>query len=215
MSREVVGKIKYEYDVTTTVLLGVDFQLAFGESSWEPVPGAAAAVDNFRAAATAWRAAGGTVVHLVTTFTEDRRPTGRATDFAPDAADALAVNEPMAASYPDVIMSDELVIAKTSFSGVLSSDLVARLHTDGVDSVVLGGLTTPICVQTTADNLSMSGFKVTVLSDACASQAIGRLSATEAHNAAIERLAYLFTAVATTADFVVEVALDFKKHLVN
>jgi biuret amidohydrolase len=216
MSREIVGRIKYEYDVDATVLLSVDFQLGFGESSWEPVPGAAAAVDNFRAAAVAWRAAGGTVVHLVMRFTHDRKPTGRLTDFVPDVADALAVNEPMAASYPDVIERDELVIAKTSFSGVLSSDLVDQLRARGFDSVVIGGLTTPICVQATADGLSMSGFKVTVLSDACAAEAIGGLSAAEAHDAAIERLAYVFAAVATTADFVAEVELgDFKGSLVK
>jgi nicotinamidase-related amidase len=70
------------------------------------------------------------------------------------------------------------------------------------DTVVVGGLTTPICVQTTVDALSMTGFKVIVLADACASQAIGTLSAEQAHAAAIQRMAYLFAAVEDTEEFV-------------
>jgi nicotinamidase-related amidase len=50
----------------------------------------------------------------------------------------------------------------------VSSDLVAQLRARGVDTVVTGGLTTPICVQTTVDGLSMTGLKVIVLADACA-----------------------------------------------
>jgi hypothetical protein len=61
-------------------------------------------------------------------------------------------------------------VYKTTFSAVLSSDLVAQLRARGVDTVVTGGLTTPICVQTTVDGLSMTGLKVIVLADACASQ---------------------------------------------
>ena len=68
-----------------------------------------------------------------------------------------------------------------------------------------GGLTTPICVQTTVDGLSMTGLKVIVLADACASQAIGTLSAEAAHAAAIQRMAYLFAAVEDTDAFVAQV----------
>lgn len=48
----------------------------------------------------------------------------------------------------------------------------------------------------------MTGFKVIVLTDACASQAIGTLSAEQAHVAAIQRMAYLFAAVEDTEAFV-------------
>ena len=68
--------------------------------------------------------------------------------------------------------------------------------------MVVGGLTTPICVQTTVDGLSMVGLKVIVLADACASQAIGTLSAQDAHSAALQRLAYLFAAVEDTGSFI-------------
>ena len=99
----------------------------------------------------------------------------------------------------------DLVVFKTTFSAVLSSDLVDRLRARGIDTVVTGGLTTPICVQTTVDGLSMTGLKVIVLADACASQAIGTLSAEAAHEAAIARMGYLFAAVQDTDAFVAQV----------
>jgi nicotinamidase-related amidase len=95
--------------------------------------------------------------------------------------------------------------AVSNVSAVLSSDLDDQLRARGVDTVVVGGLTTPICVQTTVDGLSMTGVKVIVLTDACASQAIGALSAEQADEAAIARIAYLFAAIEDTDAFVARV----------
>jgi Isochorismatase family len=53
-------------------------------------------------------------------------------------------------------------------------------------------------VQTTVDALSMTGTKVCLVADACASQPIGALSAEEAHDAAVQRMGYLFAMVTTT-----------------
>ena len=48
--------------------------------------------------------------------------------------------------YPDLIADGDLVVYKTTFSAVLSSDLPAQLRARGIDTVVVGGLTTPIWV---------------------------------------------------------------------
>ena len=57
-------RVEEPYDLSPerAVLLGVDFQQGFGDGAWEHTPGAAAAVDNFRAAAASWRRAGGRVI---------------------------------------------------------------------------------------------------------------------------------------------------------
>jgi ureidoacrylate peracid hydrolase len=162
-------------------------------------------VENLRRAALAWRECGGEVVHVQTVYTPERAPSGRITDFEPGIAEALAAGTRAVEAYPDLVQDGDLVVYKTTFSAVLSSDLVDRLRARGADTVVTGGLTTPICVQTTVDGLSMTGLKVIVLADACASQAIGTLSAEAAHEAAISRMAYLFAAVQDTDAFVAQV----------
>jgi ureidoacrylate peracid hydrolase len=162
-------------------------------------------VENLRRAGLVWRECGGAVVHVQTAYTPERPPSGRITDFEPGIAEALAAGTRAAEAYPDLVLDGDLVVYKTTFSAVLSSDLVGQLRARGVDTVVVGGLTTPICVQTTVDGLSMTGLKVIVLADACASQAIGTLSAEQAHAAAIARMAYLFAAVEDTDAFVAQV----------
>jgi nicotinamidase-related amidase len=205
MSKEAVGSVSYPVAPGTTVLLTIDCQFGFGAGSWEQVPHADAAVENLRRAGRVWRECGGAVVHVQTAYTPERPPSGRITDFEPGIAEALAAGTRAAEAYPDLVLGGDLVVYKTTFSAVLSSDLVGQLRACGVDTVVVGGLTTPICVQTTVDGLSMTGLKVIVLADACASQAIGTLSAEQAHAAAIARMAYLFAAVEDTDAFVAQV----------
>ena len=201
-----VTRVHYQIDARRTALVSVDFQVGFGEAAWEPVPHAAAAVENFRTAAKLWRAAGGTVMHVQTYYTAEARPAGRMEDFAPDIAEALAEGAPAAAAYPDLVLPGDVLIRKLCFSATCSSDLLERLRAGGYDTAVVGGLTTPICVQTTVDGLSMAGIKTVVLADACASQAIGSLSAEAAHDAAIERMGYVFAGIGTAAGFARRVA---------
>jgi nicotinamidase-related amidase len=205
MSKQIVSNVSYPVAPGTTVLLTIDCQFGFGAGSWEQVPHADAAVANLRKASRAWRESGGTVAHVQTVYTPERGPSGRITDFEPGIAGALAAGTRAAEPYPDLVLDGDLVVYKTSFSAVLSSDLVHQLRARDIDTVVVGGLTTPICVQSTVDGLSMTGLKVIVLSDACASQAIGTLSAEQAHDAAIQRMAYLFAAVEDTDAFVAKV----------
>jgi nicotinamidase-related amidase len=190
--------VSYDIDPRSAALVGVDFQRGFGHG-FEPVPHADTAVANFIALARAWRAAGGTVVHVHTTYTPQRTPTGRITDFVPGIAGALSEGSPMAAFYDGMVEEGDVLVPKTTFSAVLSSDLSAELARRGLGTAVVGGLTTPICVQTTVDALSMTGTRVCLVADACASQPIGSLTAEEAHDAAVQRMGYLFAMVTTTA----------------
>ncbi|HTW88519.1 MAG TPA: cysteine hydrolase [Candidatus Binataceae bacterium] len=195
-------KIAYPIDTATTALVSVDYQVGFGRDAWEAVPHADAAVRNFVRAAQAWREIGGTVIHVHVALTPERGPTGRMTDFVPDAARALGEDSPATVFYDGVVRDGDILVRKTTFGAVISSDLLAQLQSRHFDTAVVSGLTTPICVQTTVDGLSMSGIKVVLLEDACASQAIGQFSAEQAHLAAVERMGYLFAQIETTAGFI-------------
>lgn len=191
------------FDVGDTVLLGVDYQQGFGPTGMEYTPHAPAAVAAFRRAAEAWRGHGGRVIHVHSTrepadFTRD--------DGTPDerayAAHPMRRGSPHAQFYPDLVDDADVVTRKTVFSAVAGSNLIELLQENGWRQVIIGGLTTPICVGTTADALSMAGFVVGVLSDASASQPIGEYSAELMHDVAIARFGYLFGHVLTTAEFV-------------
>ena len=65
----------------------------------------------------------------------------------------------------------------------------------------MGGLTTPICVGTTSDDLSMAGINVVILEDACASQSFEGVSAQDAHAFALARFRYQFGQTMTSHEF--------------
>lgn len=63
---------------------------------------------------------------------------------------------------------DEPVIQKTVNSAFIGTDLEARLHGQGIESVVIVGLTTNHCVETSARMAGNLGFRTFVVADATA-----------------------------------------------
>jgi len=192
----------YDLSPERTVLLGVDFQQGFGDGAWEHTPDAAAAVTNFGEAAASWRRAGGRVIMCREIYYPSDYP-------GPDGepiADVVEHHPLMsgrvnAEFYPGLVEPDDLVMRKTGFSAVAAGNLLEILADHGWDTVVMGGLTTPICVGTTSDDLSMAGFKVVILEDACASQPFDGFSAQDAHAFSLARFRYQFGQTMTTKQF--------------
>jgi nicotinamidase-related amidase len=194
ISKGVGVPVTYDLTPAHTALISIDFQLAFGDGSWEHVPHAGAAVERFSGLATHWRAAGGVVIHVHTTFYDGEQvPAGR---------EELTEGRLGASFYPKLVEDGDILVRKLGFSAVSGSDLLDVLKSRGFDTAIVGGLTTPICVETTVDGLSMAGIQVAVLSDATASQPIGAYSAELAHEFSIARMGYLMGQVITTEELI-------------
>jgi biuret amidohydrolase len=61
----------------------------------------------------------------------------------------------------------ELVLNKTSSGPLNSTKLDQTLHNMGIDTLILTGLTTDVCVTQTARETADRGFQVTIAEDAC------------------------------------------------
>jgi biuret amidohydrolase len=197
-------RVEEPYDLSPdhTVLLGVDFQQGFGDGAWEHTPDALAAVSSFREAAVSWRGAGGQVIMCREIYYPGDYP-GPDGEPIPDvvAHHPLMSGRGNAEFYPDLVEPGDLVMRKTGFSAVAAGNLLEVLAEHGWDTVVMGGLTTPICVGTTSDGLSMAGINVVILEDACASQAFEGFSAQQAHAFAVARFRYQFGQTMRTREF--------------
>ena len=62
----------------------------------------------------------------------------------------------------------ELVVPKTRYSGFVGTDLDVQLTTMGVDTLVVAGLTTECCVDSTVRDAFSLDYHVFVAADACA-----------------------------------------------
>ena len=98
---------------------------------------------------------------------------------------------------------DEPLVTKSVNAAFIGTDLDLRLRRLGVEQVVLFGLTTDMCVSTTARVAANLGYRTIVVGDATASFDLidtdGRaISAAELHRAHLATLHAEFATVATT-----------------
>jgi nicotinamidase-related amidase len=89
----------------------------------------------------------------------------------------------------------EAVISKTRYSAFAHTGLAERFHANGVDTLVLAGLTTECCVASSAWDAFERDFHVFIAADACAAYE------DHLHRHALQALALSGAAVAETLEF--------------
>ena len=90
----------------------------------------------------------------------------------------------------------EIVMNKTSSGALNSTKLDQTLHNLGVNSLVVCGLTTAVCVTQTARETADRGFRVIIAEDACTEMS------EEMHRAALLAFSYVFGRVRRTEEVV-------------
>jgi len=192
-------KLQYLTNPSEATLLVIDPQKAFGQAV--EVPNVESALYNMRRALKYWRELKRSLFFTEHVY-ESPADVGRIDDYLPGIYQVLHRGSPLAGFHGDIVEPKDIIISKNRFNAAMGTDLIPRLRKQGIKMVVIAGLTTPICVQTTVDALMMSDYQVVVLEDACASQAMGNTSAQDAHRAAIERMRTMFAHVITTDEFI-------------
>lgn len=90
----------------------------------------------------------------------------------------------------------ELVVNKTS-SGTLNSTMLDQtLRNMGMTSLLICGVTTDVCVETTARDAADRGFDVTIVEDACTA------FSSDLHRAALQAFSYAFGRVRKTRELI-------------
>jgi len=89
----------------------------------------------------------------------------------------------------------EMIVSKTQFSAFARTGLADQLHAQGLDSLVLAGLTTECCVASSAWDGFEHDFHIFIAEDACAAYDQGL------HHHALQALALSGATVAMTGEF--------------
>jgi nicotinamidase-related amidase len=175
----------------SAALIVIDVQQAFRDPRWGERNNPEAESNVARLLA-AWRSTGRPVRHVVHDSIE---PNSLLRPESPgNAVQAAAAPKPA-----------EPVYRKHVNSGFIGTNLERDLRQDGIDTLVIVGLTTNHCVSTTARMAGNLGFTTFVVSDATASFARPALDGTirpaeAVHAAALSDLHGEFATVAETAD---------------
>ena len=136
-----------------TALIPVDVQQAFDFAPWPPRNNPDMEANGLRLL-DAWRASGRPLVHV------------KHDSVVPGST--LAATQPGNALRPGFEPRDgEPLVRKSVNAAFIGTDLDLRLRRLGVTSVVLFGISTDMCVSTTARVAANLGYRVTVVGDAC------------------------------------------------
>ncbi len=207
------------YEPTTTALVVVDMQNFFMQEG-EPMASAAARemVPNVNRLARAVREAGGRVIWIQMEASEESltawrnfhelfRPQGREyrlRELSREGAGHQLWNE------LEIDPRDECVV-KRRYSAMIqgASDLESVLRRDAIQTVLVAGVATNVCCESTARDAMMRGFRTVMVSDANA-------SFTEAeHEAALCNFITYFGDVQSTdevLDILAESAAPLRAH---
>jgi nicotinamidase-related amidase len=102
----------------------------------------------------------------------------------------------------------ELVVNKVSRGAFNSTGIEALLRNMGITGLVMAGVVTNVCVETTARDAADRGFQVVLVDDACASYNQA------AHDACMQIFAGIFGRVLTTEEVMSELTGQLADHSV-
>jgi ureidoacrylate peracid hydrolase len=202
--RSLLGsRVAYRFDridPQRTAHLVIDMQTGFLRPGYMPLRGGLDLVDNINRLSRALRRAGGRVIYTRHTIT-DQGPAA-IPDWQREAASVAAMAKIFSPTLPghavDVAMELEpadVCIDKHRYSALaknasLLPELLAKLR---VENVIITGLATNACCESTARDAFFLGYKTFFIEDATATHS------DEEHNAALTTLAVAFADVRSTA----------------
>ncbi len=183
--------------VARCAVLTNDLQYDLVNKNEERRAAVAAFTPRMRSFLTEMRTLGVPVVHLQLINLEDDPLAERYDGWLPvtkGSEGALIVEEFLAA--------EDVLVEKNKDSGFYETELHDRLQELGVDTVIITGMQTQICVQTTAADAFFRGYNVIVPPDAVVS------ARPEDQARALEWLGSYCATIMTTADLAVAIAQD-------
>ena len=170
------------FDIASSALVIIDMQRdfvepgGFGASLGNDVRLLQAIIPTCAAVLAAWRAAGGWVVHTREGHAADLHdcppskrdrgnPALRIGEFGPMGR-VLVIGEPGQAIVPALApVAGELVIDKPGKGAFYATPLGAQLQQRGISHLVLMGVTTEVCVQTTMREANDRGYECLLVED--------------------------------------------------
>ena len=191
--------VRFTLVPSQTALLSVDLQNCFVAGSPISAPEGREVLDRVNRFAAVCREAGILVVHTRFVLRPDGSNAGVLRETAPPVkAGILNDGSESAALHPGLIVdARDLVIDKPRFGAFHDTALESILRARGVDTVIISGLMTNVCCETTAREAMVRDFRIFFLSDGTATAPMGEASAGELQKATLATLGFLFAQVLT------------------
>jgi ureidoacrylate peracid hydrolase len=191
--------VDFELIPSRTALLNVDMQRCFVEDSPLASPDGVALTERINRLSRACREIGILVVHTRGWMRPDGSNLGVMGEIVPPFIVELYTQGAESAELHDALLVDErdVIVDKPRYGGFHGTDLEMILRSRGVDTVIISGIATNICCETTAREAAQRDFRVFFLSDGTATKEMAGIPADELQRATCASLGMVFAQIAT------------------
>jgi ureidoacrylate peracid hydrolase len=200
-------KAPFPVVASRTALINVDMQNCFVEGYPVSAPEGRAVLRKINRLASACRAAGVLVIHTAHVLRVGGSNAGVMREIIPSIrAGLIDRGSHAAALHRDLeVNAQDIVLEKPRFGAFGGTDLDLILRARGIDSVVICGIATNVCCETTAREAAMRDFRLFFLSDATATFDLAGVSREEIQRTVCATLT-LFGRVLTMDSLLDEIA---------
>jgi ureidoacrylate peracid hydrolase len=159
--------IAFTIEPKKTAVIAIDLQNCFVESSPFAAPSALQVVEKLNALTARYRAPGSMIVWTRHVVRPDHSNVGVLGRTMPPAAQGVIDDGTNSAALHSsvAVQANDIVLAKPQFGAFHSTELETILRVRGIDTVVIGGIATNFCCETTAREAHAREFRVLFLND--------------------------------------------------
>jgi nicotinamidase-related amidase len=193
---------------TRTALINVDMQNCFLEGYPISAPDGLLILERVNRLAAACRKAGVLVIHASIVVRADGSNLGVLGEFSQPVKDGILNkgSESSALHQGLVIDPRDILLDKPRFGAFHGTDLELILRSRGIDTLIIAGVATNVCCETTAREAAVRDFHVFFLSDGTATAPMGDLSAEQLQSATCTTLGFLFAEVLTVDQMIAKLS---------
>jgi nicotinamidase-related amidase len=190
-----------------TALLNIDMQNCFVQDSPIAAPDGLAILPRINRLAKACREAGILVIHASIVLRPDRSNLGVLAQFSPPVREGILNKGTKSAALHSGLEIDprDILIDKPRFGAFYGTDLELILRTRGINTLIISGVATNVCCETTAREAAVRDFHVFFLSDGTATADMGGVSAAELQKVTCATLGFLFAQVLTVDEMIAKI----------
>jgi biuret amidohydrolase len=189
---------------TRTALINVDMQKCFVGGSPLASPDGLELVERINQLSKICRDAGILVVHTRGWMRPDGSNLGVMGELVPPFIVELYTEGSPTAELHESLVVDEkdVILNKPRYGAFHGTDLDLVLRSRGIDAVVVSGIATNICCETTAREAAQRDYRVFFLSDGTATKEMNGVSAEDLQRATCASLGMVFAQVLTVDEMV-------------
>ena len=190
-----------------TALINVDLQNCFLRDSPIAAPEGPVVVERLNRLAAVCRQAGVAVIHTRFVLDPDGSDLGVLSETSPPARDGLLNRDAPSAQLDEalVVREGDVILDKPRFGAFCRTALEEILRARGIDTVIIGGVATNVCCETTAREAMQREFHVFFLSDGTAAADMPGASAAELQKTSLVTLGFLFAQVLTVDEMIAKI----------